>query len=33
VKDQARYKSGIIFPEYQEIKGVDGEFWFRVEFE
>jgi hypothetical protein len=33
MKDQACYKSGIISPEYHEIKGVDGELWLKVELE
>jgi hypothetical protein len=33
VKDRAYYKSGIISPEYHEIKGVDGELWLRVKLE
>jgi len=31
--NQAYYKSGIMPPEYHEIKGVDGELWLRIELE
>jgi len=31
--NQAHYKSGIMSPEYHEIKGVDGELWLRVKLE
>ena len=31
--NQAYYKSGIISPEYREIKGADGELWLKVKLE
>jgi len=32
-KNKAYYKSSIISPEYQELKGVDGELWSKVKLE
>jgi hypothetical protein len=31
--NQAYHKSGIMSPEYREIRGVDGELWLRVKLE